>query len=88
MQRNSNDGNLMYKCIVKCVFTLNIREEGQKTLQAKQEMEAEKQRREIEAIAREKREAKEKQVCSSRKYQFEIRFFAAIPIFHAGTHFA
>ena len=44
---------------------VRCREEGQKTLKAKEEMEAEKQRREIEAIAREKREAKEKQVCSS-----------------------
>jgi hypothetical protein len=38
------------------------REEGQKTLKAKEEMEAAKQRRDIDAIAREKREAKEKQV--------------------------
>jgi hypothetical protein len=37
-------------------------EEGQKTLKAKEEMEAAKQRRDIDAIAREKREAKEKQV--------------------------
>jgi hypothetical protein len=38
------------------------REEGQKTLKAKEEMEAAKQRRDIDAMAREKREAKEKQV--------------------------
>jgi hypothetical protein len=51
-------------------LTLDDSEEGQKTLQAKQEMEAEKQRREIEAIAREKREAKEKQVGLSRHKHF------------------
>ncbi len=48
---------------------LRCREEGQKTLKAKEDMEAEKQRRDIEAIAREKREAKEKQV---------FHFFSAI----------
>jgi hypothetical protein len=63
---------------------LNYREEGQKTLQAKQEMEAEKQRREIEAIAREKREAKEKQVSPSRQHHPCL----SVSHFHAGAHFA
>ncbi len=67
------------------------REEGQKTLKAKEEMEAEKQRREIEAIAREKREAKEKQVCSSSPAIIALAALPSgfsVPMHDTGAHFA
>jgi hypothetical protein len=50
--------------VLNAILTPRQREEGQKTLKAKEEMEAAKQRRDIDAMAREKREAKEKQVSS------------------------
>lgn len=48
--------------LLNAILTPLQREEGQKTLKVKEEMEAAKQRRDIDAMAREKREAKEKQV--------------------------
>jgi hypothetical protein len=61
-------------------------------------MEAEKQRREIEAIAREKREAKEKQVCSYPPavialvelvlFLFCFCFVLFSPMHDTGAHFA
>jgi hypothetical protein len=63
---------------------LRCREEGQKTLKAKEDMEAEKQRRDIEAIAREKREAKEKQVFNF----FFCNYNAFLLMNCAGAYFA